>query len=296
MHIPVLLKEVINGLDPKPNQNYIDGTLGEGGHSLEILKLILPNGKILGIDFDQRNIEFAEKKFINSNIPKENFILVSSNFKNIKEIAKENKIEKVDGILFDLGLNSYFIDESGQGFTFQNNEPLDMRFDKNLKITAKDVLNKYSKEEINKILREYGDELFSKQIAQNIINYRKKEPINTTFDLNKIIWNSTPSWYKKKKINPSTKTFMALRIYVNQEFENLKKALKDSVELLKSGGKIAVISFHSLEDVIVKNYFKQLISEKTFIAYNKKVIAPKWEEIKNNKRSRSAKLRIIIKK
>lgn len=295
MHIPVLLKEIIEGFNPKENQNYIDCTLGEGGHSLEILKKILPNGKLLGIDFDLRNINLVKNLFNKSGLKENNYMLVNDNFSNLSQIVKQKKFENISGILFDLGLNSYFLDESKRGFSFRFNEFLDMRFDPKTSLTAYDIVNTFSKTELENILLNLGEETFYKQIVDEIIKTRKIKEIKTTYDLNEIIYKVTPRWYKHRKIHPSTKTFMALRIYANQELENLKTAIKSACDLVSLHGKIAIISFHSLEDRIVKIYFKELVNKKEFKYVNKKVIIPKWNEIKKNKRSRSAKLRIIEK-
>ena len=295
MHTPVLLKEVIEGFNPKPNQNYIDCTLGEGGHSLEILKHILPQGKLLGIDFDSRNLDFVKQKFIDSGINENNFILINDNFKNLNNIVKQNHFNNISGILFDLGLNSYFLDESKRGFSFRFDEDLDMRFDVKTTLTAKEVINTFAPTDLETILLDFGEESFAKNIVKNIIETRKSKEINTTYELNDIILKSTPSWYHHRKIHPSTKTFMALRIYVNQEFENLKSAIAQATDMVGIHGRVAIIAFHSLEDRIVKNYFKELINTKKFKFINKKTIVPKWAEIKQNKRSRSAKLRIIEK-
>jgi len=295
MHIPVLLKEVIEGFNPKSNQNYIDCTLGEGGHSLEILKTILPSGKLLGIDFDNRNIDFVKQRFLKEGIEEKNFILVNDNFSHLSSIVEKFNFKDISGILFDLGLNSYFLDESKRGFSFRFDEFLDMRFNDKNPLTACDVINTFSEDQLENIFKTLGEEIFAKSIAKQIIEVRKHKEINTTFELNDIVLKSTPIWYHHRKIHPSTKTFMALRIFVNQELENLEKALNVSSEIISLHGKIAVISFHSLEDKIVKQFFKKLVDQNTFKFVNKKVIIPKWNEIKQNKRSRSAKLRIIEK-
>lgn len=193
MHIPVLLKEVIENLNPKPNKNFIDATLGEGGHGLELLKHILPDGRLLGIDFDPRNIEFVKNRFATEGIPENNFILVNDNFKNLSAIVEKNKFKNISGILFDLGLNSYFLDESKRGFSFRFNEPLDMRFDEKTSLTAYTVVNNSAQDELEQILREYGEENFSESIAKAIVESRKQNEIKTTFDLNDIIKSATPS-------------------------------------------------------------------------------------------------------
>jgi len=193
MHVPVLLKEVIENLNPKPNKNFIDATLGEGGHSLEILKHILPDGRLLGIDFDPRNLEFVKNRFTTEGIPENNFILINDNFKNLKSIVEKQKFTNVSGILFDLGLNSYFLDESKRGFSFRFDEPLDMRFDKTTSIKASDVINNSTQDELEQILREYGEENFSESIAKAIVESRNQKEIKTTYELNDIIKQATPN-------------------------------------------------------------------------------------------------------
>jgi 16S rRNA (cytosine1402-N4)-methyltransferase len=193
MHIPVLLKEVIENLNLKSNKNYIDATLGEGGHSLEILKHILPDGHLLGIDFDPRNLDFVKNRFLTEEIPESNFTLVNDNFKNLTEIVKNQKFTNVSGILFDLGLNSYFLDESKRGFSFRFDEPLDMRFDNKTSINAFDVVNSSTKDELEQILREYGEESFAESISEQIVEARRTKEIKTTYELNDIVFKATPN-------------------------------------------------------------------------------------------------------
>ncbi len=295
MHIPVLLKEVINYFDPKPNENYIDATLGEGGHSLELLKRTAPYGRLLGIDLDKRNIDFSAQRFLKNQIISQRFILVQRNFKDIKTIAQEYEFKEVSGILFDLGLNTYFLEASGRGFSYRKNEPLDMRFDPgSLSLTARDIINKYSELALQKIFQEYGEEKYSKRIASNIIKIRTIEPIETTQDLVDIIKNSIPG-PEFQKIHSISRIFQALRIYINDELENLKVALLSSLDLLSSNAELIVISFHSLEDRIVKNIFKEAAKTKKFQLLTKKPITPTPEEIKSNFSSHSAKMRVIKK-
>ena len=192
MHIPVLLKEVIEGFNPKSNQNYIDCTLGEGGHSLEILKKILPAGKLLGIDFDNRNIDFVKQRFLKEGIEEKNFILVNDNFSHLSSIVEKFNFKDISGILFDLGLNSYFLDESKRGFSFRFDEFLDMRFDDKNPLTAHDVINTFSEDQLENILKTLGEEIFAKPIVKQIVETRKHKEINTTFELNDIILKSTP--------------------------------------------------------------------------------------------------------
>jgi 16S rRNA (cytosine1402-N4)-methyltransferase len=287
MHQPVLLQEVLKHLDPKPNQNFIDGTLGEGGHAQEILKLISPNGKLLGIDLDQRNLNISQEKFLNNNISKERFILVQGNFKNIKQYIKENNFQNIQGILLDLGLNSYFLDESERGFTFRKDEKLDMRFDPdNNELTAYEVINTYPEKEIADIIYKYGEERFSRIIAKKIVNQRRIKKIETTYELAQLIGNT-------KGI---ARVFQAIRIYVNKELENLETVIPDALDLLTPTGKLAIISFHSLEDRIVKNLFKQYSLTKNYTLITKKPITASKEELIENHRSHSAKMRIIQKK
>ncbi|PJA02423.1 16S rRNA (cytosine(1402)-N(4))-methyltransferase [bacterium (Candidatus Gribaldobacteria) CG_4_10_14_0_2_um_filter_36_18] len=294
-HIPVLQKEVIDYLDPKPNENFIDATIGEGGHTAAILEKNKPNGKVLGIEIDP---EILEKfKF------QDRLILVNDSYVNLKNIIEKYNFGPIKGILFDLGMSSWHLEESGRGFSFQKDEPLDMRYDESLKfkvqsskLTAEEILNKWRGEELEKILREYGQERFAQGIAKKIIETRRIRPIKTTFQLVEIIKRATPSWYHHQRKHFATKTFQALRITVNNELENIKKGLEEALDVLGDGGRLVVISFHSLEDRIVKNFFSTFAKdyegqERKIEILTKKPIRPSLEEIKTNKRSRSAKLR-----
>ena len=285
MHIPVLQKEVIQYLDPKPNQNFIDCTIGEGGHSLAITERISPNGRVLGIDWSPELTQELKTK--------NNLVLVCDNFVNLRSVVEKYKFKPIQGILFDLGMSSWHLEESGKGFSFQREEPLDMRYNLQNQLTAEKILNYWSKFEIEKILKEYGEEKFARQIAKVIIEERKIKPIKNTLQLVEIIKKAVPKRYLHQKIHFATRTFQALRIAVNDELSNLKKALPQALEILKSKGKLLVISFHSLEDRIVKNFFKQQTREglPKIKILTKKPIGPSIEEIKINPRSRSAKLR-----
>ncbi len=300
MHLPVLQKEVIEYLDPKPNENFIDCTLGEGGHTLAILERTSPSGKVLGIDQDQEILENTRHKIENTEYG-DRLILVCDNFVNLKEIAEkptvrtQEKFEPVSGILFDLGISSWHLEESGRGFSFQKEEPLDMRCDKNSNLTAEKIVNEYSEKEIERILKEYGEEKFSRQISKKIIEFRKIKPLKTTLQLIEIFKKSVPVWYQHKKIHFATRAFQALRIAVNNELTNLEKALPQTLDILEYGGRLVVISFHSLEDRIVKNFLKEKSKENLIKILTKKPIAPSEEEIKANIHSRSAKLRAAIK-
>ena len=281
IHIPVLQKEVLDYLDPKPNENFIDCTFGEGGHTSAILEKNKPFGKVLGIDWDLKNRDFKR------------VILICDNFVNLKNIVKKIKFGPISGILFDLGMSSWQIDQSGRGFSFLRDEPLDMRYAKNKSLTAEEIINEWSEEEIIRILKEYGEERFAKRITKEIIEKRKIKPIKSTFQLVQIIKTAVPLWYQHKRIHCATKTFQALRITVNDELNNLKNVLPSALDVLEPGGRIVVISFHSLEDRIVKHFFKNNI--KFLKILTKKPIKPSEEEIKINPRSRSAKLRAVIK-
>jgi len=280
VHIPVLKKEVLEYLDPKPNLNFIDCTISEGGHTYAILEKIKPDGKVLGIELD-KNI------FDKLSLSKTNrLILVNDSYTNLKKIVKKYKFGPISGILFDLGMSSWHLEESGRGFTFLKDELLDMRYSLENDLTAEEIVNNYSQEKIEKILKEYGEERFAKRIAKRIIHHR---PIKSTFQLVEIIKKAIPG--KRTKIHPATRTFQALRIAVNDELNNLEKALLQAVEVLEKGGRIIVISFHSLEDRIVKNFFK----DSNLKVLVKKPVIPSQEEVKTNRRSRSAKLRAAIK-
>lgn len=303
MHISVLLMESIDGLSIKEDGVYVDCTLGYAGHSSEILKRI-SKGWLFAIDQDSDAIEYSQKKLkeIGSN-----FTIINSNFSNIKEELEKRGVSFVDGILFDLGVSSVQLDEDERGFSYRHDGPLDMRMNQKQKFSAKDVVNNYSEEELSKILFKYGEEKYAKRIAHNIVKKRSEKIIETTLELAEIVKESYPFKERLEK-HPARRTFQAIRIEVNHEFEVLEKALKDSLSLLKVDGRIAVITFHSLEDRIVKNIFKEAvqIDEKVkglplipssylpdYELVNKHAITPNEEEIEENNRSRSAKLRII---
>ncbi len=271
MHIPVLQKEVIEYLDPQLNESFIDCTINGGGHARAILERIKPRGKVLGIEWDE---EICKKLKLG------NLIVINDSYVNLKNIAKD--FSPVNGILFDLGMSSWHLEESGRGFSFLKNEPLDMRYSLSNELTAEKIVNNYSLKEIEKIIKEYGEERFAKRIAKAIVENR---PIKTTFQLRDII--KIP----RGKVHPATRTFQALRIAVNNELENLEKALPQAEELLAPGGRLVVISFHSLEDRIVKNFFKN----SNLNILTKKPIKCSEQELKINPRSRSAKLRAAIK-
>lgn len=287
MHIPVLQKEVLQYLNPKPNENFIDCTIGQAGHAQLILEKIGSGGKLLGIDLTAEVLGQIRGK--------KNLILVCDNFAHLERIVKKQNFQPVSGILFDLGMSSWHLEKSGRGFTFQKEENLDMRYDKRAPLTAEEIINKWSQKEIERILKEYGEERFSRRIAKKIVSYRKQQPIKTTFQLTAIVKQATPRRYHYKRIHPATKTFQALRIAVNDELNNLKRGLQGALKVLGPGGKIAVISFHGLEDKIVKNFFKKYSKKGILKILTKKPVVPSLAERKLNPHCRSAKLRVAIK-
>jgi 16S rRNA (cytosine1402-N4)-methyltransferase len=292
IHKPVLLKEVIECLKVERNKNYVDCTIGEGGHAIEILKRNGPKGKVLGIEIDPELYKKLKEEKL------ERLILVNDSFSNLKEIVKRENFVPISGILFDLGLSSWHLEKSGRGFSFLKDEPLIMRYDwdqaKSM-LTAEKIVNEWPEREIERILREFGEEKFAKRISKEIVRVRKVKPIRTTLQLVEVIKKAVPSFYQHRKIHFATKTFQALRITVNNELENLKIALPQALEILEKGGRLVVISFHSLEDRIVKNFLKEKEREGKIKILTKKPIRPSKEEIRKNPRSRSAKLRAVLK-
>lgn len=290
MHQPVLLNEVVKIFDPKPNQNFIDCTIDGGGHSLKILESTAPHGKILGIDWDKSlfdilklKVEFEEK---------ERLVLVCDNFAHLKEIVANNPVGKISGIILDFGVSSYHLDKSGAGFSFLRDEPLDMRFARQgHSKTARDIVNLLSAKELAQIIKEYGQERYAKSIAEAIERERQNFEIKTTRQLIGIIASAVPTSYQNMRLHFATRTFQALRIAVNNELTNVAQGLAAAVEILPEGAKIIAISFHSLEDKIVKNVFRDAAKNGILKIITKKPISPSFAEIKENSRSRSAKLR-----
>jgi len=304
VHKSVLLKETIEHLNINPQGIYVDGTLGGGGHSEEILKR-LTTGKLIAIDRDEEAILAAKERLKDY----KNVIYVNDNFKNIKEILRNLGIEKVDGILLDLGVSSYQLEEVERGFSYMKDAPLDMRMDKSSPFSAYDVVNRYSEKELERVIREYGEEKWASRIAKFIVKERKKGDIKTTSQLVEIIKKAIPASARRIGPHPAKRTFQAIRIEVNEELKDLDKALEDMVEVLRGKGRIAVITFHSLEDRIVKNTFKKLENPCTcppglpctcdkqplIKVITKKPILSSKEEVEENPRARSAKLRVAEK-
>ncbi len=299
-HIPVMTGKVTEALNIQHGGRYIDCTVGAGGHAAAILEQSSPGGQLLGIDADPEAAEAARQKLAGYG---NSVLIVNDSFFNLEAICLKNDFTPVHGILFDLGLSSMQLEEGGRGFSFQHEAPLDMRFSPDQKLTAADIINKYSEAELARIIREYGEESFSQRIARNIISRR---PINTTLELAKVVEQAVGG--RKGKIHPATRTFQALRIAVNHELEHLESALRQAVSLLGFEGRLAVISYHSLEDRIVKQFFRREAADcicppqamkctcnhsARLKLISKKVITPSEEEIKRNPRSRSAKMRVV---
>ncbi|MDY2728138.1 MAG: 16S rRNA (cytosine(1402)-N(4))-methyltransferase RsmH [Candidatus Onthovivens sp.] len=304
-HISVLLNEAIDGLNIKSNGIYLDCTLGRAGHSKEILKRI-KEGFLVGIDQDDEALEFSKNELAKIS---NNYQVVKSNFKDLDKVLESLNIKKVDGILFDLGVSSPQFDEDYRGFSYSHDAKLDMRMDLNSSLTAEYIINNYSFEKLLKVFKEYGEDKYSYIIAKNICKERTKSPIKTTFELVDIIKKSKPMSELKKAGHPAKQIFQALRIEVNDEINVLKEALEKAINSLYLNGRIVVITFHSLEDKVVKEVFKkysviegnrrndyinpQDIITPSYKMINKKVITPSEEEVEKNHRSKSAKLRII---
>lgn len=304
-HKSVLLQECIEGLNIKENGIYVDGTLGGAGHSSEILKKLSSKGKLIGIDRDEEALKAAKERLKEY----ENVVYLHGNHDDIKELLKSIQIDKVDGILLDLGVSSYQLDERARGFSYMGEATLDMRMDKTQELTAKDVVNNYTEEELSKIIEEYGEERFAKNIARNIVKDRQISPIETTMQLVDIIRKSIPI-SKQKDGHPAKRTFQAIRIEVNNEIEPLKETIRNCIECLKPEGRLCVITFHSLEDRAIKQAYSDAEGKCTCpkdLPYcvcgyhsegkiiNKKPIVASKEEQKENSRSKSAKLRIFEK-
>lgn len=302
-HEPIMLEECIENLKIKENGIYVDGTLGGAGHSSKIIEKLSSNGLLIGIDRDKEALEASSKRLKEYN----NVKYVWGNHEQIKQHVENLQIEKVDGILLDLGISSYQIDEPTRGFSYTKNAKLDMRMNQEQDLTAEDIINNYSSEELANIFFEYGEEKFSRRIAERIIKERAEKRIETTYQLADIIRAAVP----KDAIDSFKRVFQALRIEVNGELKDLKQAIKDSVELLNDGGRVCVITFHSLEDRIIKNTFAELEGKCTCPkdfpvcvcgakSYGKvitrKPIVPSNEEQERNPRSRSAKLRVFEKR
>lgn len=305
-HKSVLLDEVIESLNIKADGYYVDGTLGGGGHALEVVKR-LKTGKLIGIDQDMDAINAATQRLIDYS---KSVIIIRDNYVNIENILEKENIEKVDGIYIDLGVSSYQLDNAERGFTYRFDAPLDMRMDDRNELKASDIVNEYSESELFHIIRDYGEDRFAKNIAKHIVEYRNKKRIETTFELVDIIKASIPMKIQVTGGHPAKRTFQAIRIELNKELEVLTDSINVMIDLLKPGGRLSVITFHSLEDRIVKQAFKKAespcVCPKKFpvcVCGNKskgrvitrKAILPGEEELEENSRAKSAKLRVFEK-
>lgn len=306
LHKTVLQEEAVEQLNIKPNGIYVDATFGRGGHSLKILEKLSEEGHLYAFDQDEEAARYAEEHFTSF----ANFTFIHENFKHMKDALRERNVEKVNGILFDLGVSSPQLDEGERGFSYQHDAPLDMRMDRRMKLTASEIVNEWEYEKLVSIFFQYGEEKFSKQIARKIEQARQRKRIETTGELVDIIKDAIPAPARRKGGHPAKRIFQALRIAVNDELNAFESALKESIDLLAAKGRIAVITFHSLEDRICKTIFKEasegpelprgipVIPENyrpVLKVITKKPIVPTEEEIKENNRARSAKLRVAEK-
>ena len=292
-HRPVLLKEVMEYLQPRPGGVYVDATLGMGGHALEILKIIGPEGMLIGLDRDEASIRQAR---VNLGAYFKQTHFVNSNFRKIAQVISDFNVDKVDGILIDCGISSFQLNNPQRGFSLRADGPLDMRMNQEGHISAYDLVNSLSEKELEKIIRDYGEERWSHRIARSITVHRSQSPIETTRQLRHIIMKAMPGKRSHTRIHPATRTFQAFRIAVNAEIESLKQFLDQAPLFLRKGARLAVISFHSLEDRLVKHTFREQAKSGGIEVLTKKPIRPTEVEIKDNPRARSARLRIAERK
>ena len=308
-HKSVLLDETIESLNINPDGIYVDGTLGGAGHATEVCKRLSKNGRFIGIDQDEDALTVAKERL--SKFKDVKIDVVKSNYHEIRKVLEDLGVEKVDGILLDIGVSSYQIDTVERGFTYKEDGPLDMRMDKSNPITAKDIVNEYSEMELFRIIRDYGEDKFAKNIAKHIVLKRKEKPIETTGELIDAIRAAIPQKIQATSGHPAKKTFQAIRFELNKELEVLEDSIDNMVDLLNDGGRLSIITFHSLEDRIVKNKFRNnenpCTCPKNFpmcvcgkkskgIVVTRKPIVPSDDEIKNNKRAKSSKLRVFERK
>ena len=304
-HKSVLLNETIENLNIKPDGIYVDGTLGGGGHSYEIAKRLSENGRLIGIDQDEDAIRAAGERLAEF---KDKVTIVRDNYCNMDKVLKSLGVRGADGILLDIGVSSYQLDEAERGFTYKQDAPLDMRMDKRQSMTARDIVNEYSEGELYRIIRDYGEDKFAKNIAKHIVEARSVKPVETTFELNEIIKAAIPLKFRATGGHPAKKTFQAIRIELNKELEVLDESIDTITNLLNDEGRLCIITFHSLEDRIVKTRFKNnenpctcppdfpvCVCGKTSkgIVVTRKPIVPSEEELQENKRAKSSKLRVF---
>lgn len=307
-HKSVLLDETIESLNIKPNGIYVDGTLGGGGHSYEIAKRLTDGGRLIGIDQDEDAIRAAKERLSEF---ADRVTIVRDNYCNMPKVLDELGISKVDGILLDIGVSSYQLDEAERGFTYKQDAPLDMRMDQRQEMTAKDIVNGYSEEDLYRIIRDYGEDKFAKNIAKHIVQARQIKPVETTFELDEIIKAAIPMKFRATGGHPAKKTFQAIRIELNRELEVLDESIDAMTDLLNDNGRLCIITFHSLEDRIVKTRFRKNENPCTCPpdfpvcvcgkkpkgkVITRKPIVPDEEELKENKRAKSSKLRVFERK
>ncbi len=307
-HKSVLLDETIESLNIKPNGIYVDGTLGGGGHSYEIAKRLTDGGRLIGIDQDEDAIRAAKERLSEF---ADRVTIVRDNYCNMPRVLDELGISKVDGILLDIGVSSYQLDEAERGFTYKQDAPLDMRMDQRQEMTAKDIVNGYSEEDLYRIIRDYGEDKFAKNIAKHIVQARQIKPVETTFELDEIIKAAIPMKFRATGGHPAKKTFQAIRIELNRELEVLDESIDAMTDLLNDGGRLCIITFHSLEDRIVKTRFRKNENPCTCPpdfpvcvcgkkpkgkVITRKPIVPDEEELEENKRAKSSKLRVFERK
>ncbi|HBB61529.1 MAG TPA: 16S rRNA (cytosine(1402)-N(4))-methyltransferase [Lachnospiraceae bacterium] len=304
-HQPVLLQETIENLKIKPEGIYVDGTIGGAGHAVEVCKRLSGSGRLIGIDQDADAIEAARSRLIQY---KERVTILRGNYCNLTEMLKQEGIQSVDGILLDLGVSSHQLDDAERGFTYREDVPLDMRMDRRQALSAREVVNDYDEKELYRIIRDYGEERYARNIARHICRARQEQPIATTGQLTEIIRASIPVKARAAGGHPAKRTFQAIRIEVNRELEVLQDSLEGMIDFLNDGGRICVITFHSLEDRIVKNIFRKAENPCTCppdfpvcvcgkkpkgIIVTRKPVVPSEEEMKTNTRSKSSKLRVF---
>lgn len=304
-HVSVLLEETIRELDIKPDGIYVDGTLGGAGHATEVCKRLGDKGRFIGIDQDEVAIKTSSERLA---VFGDKVCVVRSNYSDILNVVHNLGIEKVDGIVLDLGVSSYQLDTPERGFTYREDVKLDMRMDQRQELTARDIVNNYSEYDLYRIIRDYGEDKFAKNIAKHIVLNRQEKPIETTFELNEIIKNAIPMKVRKKGGHPSKKTYQAIRIELNKELDVLENTLNDMIDILNPGGRICIITFHSLEDRIVKSIFRKNENPCTCPpsfpvcmcgakpkgrVVTRKPILPSDNEMEVNTRSKSAKLRVF---
>lgn len=289
LHLPVMAREVEEFLNPQAGGCFLDGTLGLAGHSALIAQKIGSSGRLIALDKDQKALALARKKLSTFTGKVD---LVHSDFRDFDVVLKKLGVDAVDGMLFDLGISSFQLDAPERGFSFRSEGPLDMRMNQDALTSAADIINTLQEEDLANVIFTFGEERFSRRIAKAIVQYRARKKIETTKELEEIIFTSVPVSYRRQKIHPATRTFQAIRIAVNRELESLQLVMDKCADYLKEGGRIGVISFHSLEDRIVKEKFKSLAKSGIMTLIVKKPLRPSDDEIKSNPRARSARFRV----